>query len=151
MRKFLAIAVASLLASTAFAAGEVYRWKDANGLWHFSDQPQPGAELVRAARRPGASGDARPAPPLAVPAPAAPSATSDVLPVSSEVAQQVRKEAADAKTQQCEKAKAAYDKSVQARRIYKTDDKGNRVFLNNAEIDAARLEARSNRDLACGP
>jgi hypothetical protein len=39
---------------------------------------------------------------------------------------------------------------MQARRVYKTDEKGNRVFLNSAEIDAARLEARSNRDLACG-
>jgi len=39
--------------------------------------------------------------------------------------------------------------AVQARRMYKTDDKGNRVFLNEAELDAARLQARSARDLAC--
>ena len=35
--------------------------------------------------------------------------------------------------------------------MYKKDDKGNRIFLSSAEIDAARLEARSTRDLACGP
>ena len=29
------------------AEGEVYRWKDVNGVWHYSDQPQPGAELVK--------------------------------------------------------------------------------------------------------
>jgi hypothetical protein len=41
--------------------------------------------------------------------------------------------------------------SYYARRLYKEDDKGNRVFLSSAEIDAARLEARSTRDIACGP
>ena len=47
MRKPLVIAVLTLLGSTAFAAGEVYRWKDANGVWNYSDQPHPGAELIR--------------------------------------------------------------------------------------------------------
>jgi hypothetical protein len=65
-------------------------------------------------------------------------------------AQQVRLEAAAAKTQNCEKAKLAYDKAVQALRIYKTDDKGNRTYLTADELDAARLQARSARDLACG-
>ena len=58
---------------------------------------------------------------------------------------------ATAKAQNCEKAKVAYDQSVQALRLYKTDDKGNRTYLTSAEIDAARLQARSARDLACGP
>lgn len=150
MRKILALAIATLLTSNAFAVGEIYRWKDGNGVWHFSDQPQPGAELVRAAQRPTGAPAGVPLPaPVAAPAPAA--STSDVLPVSREVALQVRQEAASAKTQQCEKAKAAYNKAVQARRIYKTDDKGTRTFLNDAEIDAARLEARGAQDLACGP
>ena len=35
--------------------------------------------------------------------------------------------------------------------MYKVDEQGNRVFLNDAEIDEARLNARSTRDLACGP
>jgi hypothetical protein len=146
MRKTLAIAVFALLGSTAFAAGEVYRWRDANGTWHFSDQPQPGAELVKGTGYPSSS-SATPAPP---PAQAAPAETSDNLPVSREVAQQVRQEAAASKAQLCEKAKADYDKKIQALSIYKTDSKGTRVYLTAAEMDASRLEARSVRDLACG-
>jgi hypothetical protein len=141
MRKTLAFAIAlSLLGSTAFAAGEVYRWKDANGIWHFSDQPQPGAELVRANR------PATPAPTAVATPPA-----STALPVSNEVAQQVRQEAAAAKTKLCEKAKLDYDQKIQAQRLHTLDDKGNKVYLNSAEIDAARLQARSARDVACGP
>ncbi len=148
MRKIFAIAIA-LLGSTAFAAGEVYRWKDAANIWHYSDQPQPGAELVRGARLtvPTPASAAAPAPSQAS---SSPVATSAPLPVSTEVAEQVRKEAADAKTEQCEKAKVAYDRSVQARRMFKTDAAGNQVFYTEAEMDAARLQARSNRDLACG-
>lgn len=149
MRKIFAITIITLLGSTAFAAGEVYRWKDAGGLWHYSDQPQPGAELVRGARL------TAPAPASAVPMPSpaatSPIATSQPLPVSTEVAQQVRKETADAKTEQCEKAKVAYDRSVQARRMFKTGADGKQVFFTEAEMDAARMQARSTRDLACGP
>jgi hypothetical protein len=147
MLKAFAITAIALLGSTAFAAGEVYRWKDANGIWHFSDQPQPGAELVRSVSRP------TPAQPTQAPAPGPTilPATINPQPVSDAVARQVRQEAAAAKTQNCEKYRVAYDQSVQAVRLYKTDEKGNRTYLTSAEIDAARLQARSARDLACGP
>jgi hypothetical protein len=152
MRKITSIALplaALIIAPLALAAGsEIYRWKDANGVSHYSDQPQPGAELIKAGKR-----TSTPAP---APAPAAPPASTlssdnSPPPVSREVAQQVRQEAATAKAEQCKKQQEAYQRAVQARRIVKVDEKGNKVFLNDAEIDAARLEARANRDRACDP
>jgi hypothetical protein len=150
MRKYLTLAAAPLVLSLLIGAGEVYRWKDANGLWHYSDQPQPGAELVKGARMPSAT----PAGSTPLPPPPAAARAEDPPPlptVTPQVASQVRQEAASAKAEQCKKAEAGYQQSVQARRMYKTDDKGNRVFLNEAELDAARLQARSARDLACAP
>lgn len=153
MRLIPALAVLCLMPLFAHAEGEVYRWKDKNGLWHYSDQPQPGAELVKTARKPSVN---PPSAATANPAPAAPgaSATSGAggpAPVSDTVAQQVRTEAADAKSEQCKKATEHYDQSIRARRMYRVDDQGNQVFLNDAELDQARLNARSRRDLACGP
>lgn len=150
MRQILCIATACILGATslAFAAGDIYRWKDANGTWHYADQPQPGAELVSGTRKPP------PAPATTAPTPAQPgnAATPPPLPpVSSQVAQEVRAQAATAKAEQCKKAEDDYQKSIQARRMYRTDDKGNRTFLSNDELDAARLQARSARDLACSP
>jgi hypothetical protein len=151
MRKPFIFAVITLLGSSAFAAGEVYRWKDAKGVWNYSDQPHPGAELIR--RSSGAPGSAAtPAPataPAAAPAPAP--TTNEPLPVSNEVAQQVRQDAATAKAKRCEKAKADYDQMLQALRIKTKDDKGNEVFLDAAGMDKARLDARAVRDLACAP
>jgi len=150
MRKYFSLAAAPLLLSLLMGAGEVYRWKDGNGLWHYSDQPQPGAELVKSPRLSSS------APGSSTPAPPPPAARDDGPPpplpaVTPQVASQVRQEAASAKAEQCKKAETGYQQAVQARRMYKTDDKGNRVFLNEAELDAARLQARSARDLACTP
>lgn len=147
MRKAILIAAVSLLGTTTvgYAAGEIYRWKDANGIWHYADQPQPGAELV-SGRRPPA-----PPPPASAPANAAQeSATAPLPPVSNEVARAVREEAAAVRADQCSKAEEAYQKAIQARRMFRTDEQGNRTYLNDAELDAARLQARSARDLACG-
>jgi hypothetical protein len=151
MRKYFIYAAAPFVLSLLIGAGEVYRWKDPNGIWHYSDQPQPGAELVKSARLPSATpGGSSPSPP---PPPAArEDGPPPPLPaLTPQVASQVRQEAASAKAEQCKKAETGYQQAVQARRMYKTDDKGNRVFLNEAELDAARLQARSARDLACAP
>lgn len=147
MRKTFALAALTLLASTAYAASDVYRWKDASGIWHYSDQPHPGAELVRGGR---ASSPA-PAAPAQMPAPAsAPTPASEPLPVSKETAAEVRQDTAAAQAKQCEKSTKYYNDIIQARRVSKTDDKGNKTYMSNAEIDAARLQARAARDLACG-
>lgn len=152
MRRILTLSAAFLIASAALAAGEVWRWKDANGTWHYSDQPQPGAELVRRAGRT----TSETAPPAAAPAPAPAPTTltatdSGPNPVSDEIAAQVRREAAAAKTEQCKKAEDAYQKAIQARSIYRTDEAGKQVFLSAAEIDAERIRVRGVRDAACGP
>ena len=144
MRKIVTFAFACLLATSALAEGEVYRWKDASGNWHYSDQPTPGAELIRGTRAP------TPSRPAVAPATTQTVASSEAPVVSPEVAKQVRDEANAIKSEQCKKAESVYQNSLNARRIYRVDEKGNRTYLSDAEIDATRLEARSNRDLACG-
>jgi hypothetical protein len=52
-----------LLASLAAFAGQaavVYKWTDAEGVVHYSDQPIPGAEKIFTATSPGAAAPARP-------------------------------------------------------------------------------------------
>jgi len=149
MRRILTLAATILITASALAAGDIYRWKDANGTWHYSDQPQPGAELVMRNSRPVDSDSA--AAVATTPTPDAPPETSGPLPVSDAVASQVRQEAATAKAQQCKKAEGAYQQAIQARIMTRTDEAGNKVFMTPAEIDAYRLEARSYRDQACGP
>jgi hypothetical protein len=152
MRKIITFTVATLLMASAFGAGEVYRWRGADGAWHYSDQPRPGAELVRGSQGVRAPAADAPQQTPTQPAPEAPTTeTESALPVSDAVAEEVRAAADAAKTEQCKQAEAAYQESVKARSIYRTDEQGKRVFLTSAEMDRARLQARANRDLACGP
>lgn len=150
MRKIISLTLAAFLITPAvMAEGEVYRWKDGNGVWHYSDQPQPGAELVKTrGTRSGSSSNS--STPAYTPAPAA-TPDDGIPPLSREATQQVRLEAAKAKDEQCKKATEAYQSTITARRLYREDDKGNRTFLTSEEVDAARLKARSTRDIACGP
>jgi hypothetical protein len=63
----------SLLAAFAVQAAVVYKWVDADGVVHFSDQPSPGAEKIYtssssatpAASAPGSAAGSRPAPKIA--------------------------------------------------------------------------------------
>lgn len=48
--KAAGIMLAGMLLSTAAAAGQVYKWVDASGHFHFSDTPQPGWTRVDAQR-----------------------------------------------------------------------------------------------------
>ena len=150
MRKTVSLVLAAFLfAPAVMAEGEVYRWKDVNGVWHYSDQPQPGAELVKTTgNRSSSSNSANSTPPVQAPA-AAPE--NDLAPLSPETIRQVRQETATAKAEQCKKAEAEYQSAITARRLYKEDAKGNRTFLSGPETDAARLEARRTRDIACSP
>jgi hypothetical protein len=156
MRKIITFTVATLLMASAFGAGEVYRWRGADGAWHYSDQPRPGAELVhgsQAVRAPASDAAPQTAPQTATPPAADTLETSSesALPVSDAVAEEVRAAADAAKAEQCKQAEAAYKTSIESRSIYRTDEQGKRVYLTSAEIDRARLQARANRDLACGP
>lgn len=146
MRHLISATLCALLltAVCTTAQADVYRWKDAGGVWHYSDTPVPGAERVSGRAKP-------PVPRAATPAvaSAARQPVETLPPPTSETANQVRQEVAQVRAEECKKAREAYDKSVRARRIYKTNEAGQRVYLNNAEADAARLAARSEMDSAC--
>jgi len=153
MRKLLTLtATASLIAvclvANSAGQGDIYRWKDSSGTWHYSDQPQEGAELVRGTPKPT---PVRPTPPVAVVPAAAPAAPGAAAPaaVNAQVTEQVKQDVAAAKVEKCKKAEEIYAQSVQARRMYKVDAQGAKTFLTEAELDEARVNAKVQRDTVC--
>jgi cell division septation protein DedD len=65
MRTLILLAGLSLAATTGLAAEHYFKWQDANGVWHYTQQPPP--EGVASERINVATGRAEPAP---APAPA---------------------------------------------------------------------------------
>lgn len=151
MRKLLLILplVASL---GTVQAGDVYMTRDAQGNPHYSDKPVEGAELVRTSTpRP-------PIPPAAAAAREA-AAQSKLQASNARIAEQqaatstaktVQQDVAQVREKQCAEAKTRYEKSIQARRLYKSLENGEREYLSDADADALRVSNKQIMDDACG-
>lgn len=142
MKTFSLLLAASLIAVTV-QAGDIYRWKDASGIWHYSDQPVPGAERVGSARhlKPVGESDAKPELPAGTRQPA----TS-----TTPTADKVREDVAAMKAGKCKEAQENYQQTINSRRLYRSGPQGEQIFLNDEEIDAARVTARANMEYYCG-
>jgi hypothetical protein len=140
MRRPAYFLACALVATLATHAADIYRWKDANGVWHYSDQPVAGAERVGSS-----SQAARPAAPRGTPAEQDPPSATDTATL-----RKVRDDVAADKAARCKDAQANYQQTVESRRLYRPGPDGERIFLDEAEIEAARVTARANMEYYCG-
>jgi hypothetical protein len=134
---------AALLAWSCTASAVVYKWVDAQGKIQYGDTPPDGvqAEVVEL---PGSHASSAPT------APAKPALTLQHQdPKVAQEKQSVAQDVAEVKQKQCADAQAAYQKLIDGRRIYKTDDNGQRVYLSSEEIDSSRLSAKQAVDDTC--
>ncbi len=142
--KLRTLSIALILAAgagLAHADADIYRWKDAQGIYHYSDQWVPGSELIKSANK------QRPTPTPAVDSSASDTPPSDTP--SATATQAVKQDMAKIREQQCKEATDAYNNSIRARRLYKQGKDGQRVYISDSEIDAYRLQVRTEMDKVC--
>jgi Domain of unknown function (DUF4124) len=150
MRRYSAITAVVLAVGLAAGvrADDIWKWVDAQGIVHYSDRPVPGAVLVKG--RDSASDDSS----------SAPGGDQKSLDTSSkQITDQLNKEEAARKVQQdeaaeraaqCKEAQDQYDKVIRARRIYTTDQSGNRTYLSDDEAEKQRVQAQLDVENYCG-
>lgn len=141
-----AIALLLIPLPLAAALADVYRSVDAQGHVQYSDTPTPGAQLVSSAEL------SEPLAQAGRSAPADNGATDKAA--NQQLSQQaaaraVAKDTADAHAQQCKQAQDAYQKSIQARRLYTTGADGQRQYLSDAQADQQRVSYRLAMETAC--
>ncbi len=136
---YRAIAVALMLAVTAAgpaAAGDIFKWTDEDGNVHFGDVPVSAeSEKVAIQSRPTnpervqanvqSRADAAAKAAEAAAAPAGPSP-------------EVLQAQADARAEKCSTSRARLQRFVTSRRLYRQDENGERVYLDEDETQAAR-------------
>ncbi len=147
MSRLVPITALMLAGALSVAQADVYRWVDAQGVPHYSDEWVPGSVLVQTTHaRPESSSPSS-------------SSSSSLSGQSSRIHEQlteednaraVQQDIAKAKATQCEAAKARYTKAIEARRIYKQDANGDRTFLSEEDSEAYRQQARQAVQDACG-
>lgn len=153
----LAVIAVSLACAVFLAAeargGDVYKYVDERGNTMYTDKPMPGAVLV-------SSGNPRP-PEAAERTYATQQAAQNAqLAASNQRLAEARSNASAAATvakdleatraERCAKARERYQLAINSQRLYRTAEDGTRVYLNDAELAQARVDAMKEAEAICG-
>ena len=139
----------SMALALPVAAGQLYKWTDANGRVQYSDTPPPDrkTETFRSGSGTSSSSTAKPAPTAA-------QQDQDFRKRRSEAADNEEKlakeEAAKARRdEECKRARNSLTNMEQGGRFSKVNDKGEREFLSDADLQAEKERARRDLDAHC--
>jgi hypothetical protein len=147
----LSVLIAMLtLAGSAIASETIYKWTDENGNVHYGDRPSgaPTEERLTLTFRRTDSAAVQ----QRMQARLDRQATRDETRTAEEAARQDEAEqaaAASGREQACIKARERLQSYVQARRLYRTDDNGERVYLDDAQREEARRKAEEKVSEFC--
>ncbi|HVY07220.1 MAG TPA: DUF4124 domain-containing protein [Burkholderiales bacterium] len=158
---FAAVVAAGCLYA-ALAGAQMYKWTDADGKVHYSDQPPPAnakAETTikprKGAAQPAAAGtDAKEAPAAANKTPTyqeqeAAFKKRQVEAAEKEAADKKKADEAAEKKQNCKQAKEQVANLQNGGRITKTNTKGEREYLGDAEIALELDKAKKSVSTWC--
>lgn len=140
---------ASLTFSAAAVAGEIYKWTDENGNVHYEDRPTVD-DVERVAVTSSNTNN-----------------SSVRASIDARRARQAAREDADAKRdeeeeraaeiariaeereQKCQESRQRMERYLQARRLYREDESGEREYLDDSQVMEARSQAQEDIQAYC--
>ena len=148
MNKAIVVVVSCLFAAAASA--QQYKWVDPDGKVRYGDVPPPGAKAQRLKPPPA---------PIGSPAPAAAAKKGD-KPLTAEerkrqedaqtAKQKQADELASAKRENCARAQESLRALESGQRVARVDSKGERYYLEDAQIAQETARARQMVQQNCG-
>lgn len=138
----LSCAIAAMILSMSAMANDIYKWTDADGNVYYEDRPSGAATEERldityrstdssaVQKRVKARIDAK-------------TAREEAQTVAAAASQEAADNAAveTERNDRCQKSRARLDSYRQARRLYRTDENGERVYLDDTQRQEARQKA----------
>jgi len=147
------VAAASLWLAAPAGASAVYKWVDTQGHVHYSDRPPPPDGKLLSVEEASSSRpltDRVANSPGPASSPPAPAASRSLTPAAqAQLKDAVANDVANTREEQCKQARDRYDNYVRSRRLFKEGPDKERVYLSDAEIDAARVNAKRDVDEFC--
>ncbi len=151
---------------------EIYKWKDKDGSIRYTDTPPPsnikqealsGKKAVKSAGKEPLSqvGDGQQVPPAT---PAIKNSAPPPIPVNAEDAaaaqrqrnaeaekrnKQEKEAEAKRKAENCKAAKANYETYAQGGRVYKMNEKGEREYMDDKDLQAGKEQAQKEINENC--
>jgi len=146
----ITIACAALMAGGLAVAGEIYKWTDEDGSVHYEDRPIGNTDIqhmdIRSRNTDNSVVQAR------LDADRAARAASRQ--VASEAPAEMSKEEIRAEQQarqeKCMQYRSQLESFLRSQRLYKEDDAGERAYLSEDEIMAARSRVEGQIQEYCG-
>lgn len=144
------VSAAAMLAVGSTIAGEIYKWTDADGNVHYVDRPtgDPSEQRVSVVSRSTNNSSVK----ASIDARRDREAAREEKRASRAEAE---KEAAQAKAdeekrqQQCQTYRAQLESYLQSQRLYREDESGERVYLEEAEMLEARAKVQDKIQETC--
>jgi len=137
--------------ATVAVAENVYKWIDAQGQVHYTDRPptEAGAKLLGIYQSDlvlEANDDASDVGDATPPDGYGPADESDP---SAATTAAVQRDVEQVRREQCKLAQQQYKTYVESRRLYRQTADGKREYLTDAELTAARVQAKQEVDDLC--
>ncbi|MEL7536771.1 MAG: DUF4124 domain-containing protein [Pseudomonadota bacterium] len=143
MTRTAAFFIAFLLALPATA--DVYTWRDENGVLHYGDLPgDDEATVVPLATRRTDTATVTARATARAEAREASSEAFQAAQSAEAASEEASRIAAEERASACNQARERLRNYINARRLYRNTDDGDREYLNSAEIDAARANAEAD-------
>ncbi|MDH3777220.1 MAG: DUF4124 domain-containing protein [Gammaproteobacteria bacterium] len=131
-------------------ANEIYKWTDENGNVHYEDRPSGAAteERLQMTYNRTSSSAVHQRVQARVDARTAREEAKTAAEASEKEAAENAAIAAE-RAQKCDKSRARLESYLQARRVYRTDDNGERVYLDEDQRQEARKKAEEQISEFC--
>ena len=138
----LTFAVAAMTFASGALANEIYKWTDEDGNVHYEDRPRGEAteERVDMTYHRTDSGAVNQRIQARLDREADRDEAKSVAAAAEDEAAEKAAAAAE-RTKACERARARLETYLQSRRLYRTDENGERVYLDDTERQEARQKA----------
>lgn len=141
-RTAFTLAVVALLLAGGTSANEIYKWTDENGNVHYEDRPSgmPTEQRLAINYQRTDSGSVQQRIEARHERQAARDEAKSVAAAEAEEAAE-KAAAAEERKQACERARSRLETYLQSRRLYRTDENGERVYLDDEQRQEARSKA----------
>ena len=145
-----AAAVLALSLSGPAVASDIYKWVDEDGNVHYGDKPVgEQSERLAIASKPTDPSRVQ-AEVQAIAETRARIAETELAAASARTSEEEMRAEAEERAQKCAESRATMQRFVTSRRLYREDEAGERVYLDEAETQAARQRVEDQINEYCG-
>ena len=147
--RLIPAALIALVAMSSSWASDIYKWTDRDGIVHYTDKPAADGSSERVAIESRSTDRQRVAALNNARQDARTTAREELEAAARESSAEEQARLEEERAEQCTLYRERMERFVQSRRLYREDEAGERVYLSEEEMQAARADVQSKIEEYC--